>query len=315
MQWFVQAPANIALIKYMGKKDTDKNVPANPSFSYTLPHLLSTVTMETHPGKKDLWEPLQTPGAPPFTLSSSGIQRFLNHLSFLKETYHYEGGFIVRSSTNFPQGSGLASSASSFAALTQCAIKALCELTAQEEPTLVQQAKLSRLGSGSSCRSFFAPWVLWQDEDVMPLALPYTNLLHQVILVSHQQKEISSSEAHQRVKSSALYAQRPERAASHLKALLDALQSKDWATAYTVCWQEFHDMHRLFTDCKQAFSYMTKDSLTLLTQLSILWDKEGDGPIVTMDAGPNIHLLYRPEQAELAQRFKVDHLLGNYDVL
>ena len=40
-----------------------------------------------------------------------------------------------------------------------------------------------------------------------------------------------------------------------------------------------------------------------------------DGPLVTMDAGPNIHLLYRPDQAELARQFKSDYLVGNYDVL
>ncbi len=35
----------------------------------------------------------------------------------------------------------------------------------------------------------------------------------------------------------------------------------------------------------------------------------------TMDAGPNIHLLYRPDQAMLAQQFKQDNLVGNYDVI
>ena len=49
--------------------------------------------------------------------------------------------------------------------------------------------------------------------------------------------------------------------------------------------------------------------------LQTLWEKEGDGPLITMDAGPNIHLLYRLDQADMAFKFKQDHLLGNYDVL
>ena len=49
--------------------------------------------------------------------------------------------------------------------------------------------------------------------------------------------------------------------------------------------------------------------------LQELWEQEGDGPIVTMDAGPNIHLLYRPEQQELALKFRQYKLLGNYDVI
>jgi len=46
MQWFAQAPANIALIKYMGKKDPQKNLPGNPSLSYSLDNLLSNVMLE-----------------------------------------------------------------------------------------------------------------------------------------------------------------------------------------------------------------------------------------------------------------------------
>src|SRR6476659_4687638 len=113
MQWLAQAPSNIALIKYMGKKDVQQNLPDNPSLSYTLNKLLSTVLLEQYPGKKDLWEPLHTPGAPPFTLSEASQERFLSHLLFLKKQFNYKGCFVVRSSNNFPLGSGLASSASS----------------------------------------------------------------------------------------------------------------------------------------------------------------------------------------------------------
>ena len=35
-QWLAHAPANIALIKYMGKDDQATNLPANPSLSFTL---------------------------------------------------------------------------------------------------------------------------------------------------------------------------------------------------------------------------------------------------------------------------------------
>jgi len=35
----------------------------------------------------------------------------------------------------------------------------------------------------------------------------------------------------------------------------------------------------------------------------------------TLDAGPNIHLLYREDQSAHARQFKSDYLVGNYDVL
>ncbi|MCP0914614.1 MULTISPECIES: GHMP family kinase ATP-binding protein [Legionella] len=315
MPWFAQAPSNIALIKYMGKKEGKTNLPINSSLSYTLNNLLSSVALETQPGKKDFWEPLNIPGALNFELSTTSQERFLNHLARLKAFFNYQGAFVVRSSNNFPHGSGLASSASSFAALTKCAVLALSELTNTPLPSIEIQASLSREGSGSSCRSFFSPWALWQEDRVEAIELPYKNLLHQVIIISHEEKKIPSSEAHIRIRTSPLYAKRVQRAENNLKLLLAALETKDWACAYQICWREFQDIHELFASSSPAFSYMTKEAREVLRTLEEFWQQTGDGPLVTMDAGPNIHLLYRPEQASMANQFKKDYLVGNYDVL
>ncbi|KTD17484.1 diphosphomevalonate/mevalonate 3,5-bisphosphate decarboxylase family protein [Legionella jordanis] len=315
MQWFSQAPSNIALIKYMGKKDDASNLPINPSLSYTLNHLLSSVQLESIAGKKDFWEPLEIPGGASFNLSAAEQNRFLQHLALIKNQFNYTGAFLVRSSNNFPHSSGLASSASSFAALTKCAVLALSELTQKPLPSVEEQAQLSRLGSGSSCRSFFSPWALWHENTVEAVDLPYNNLLHQVIVISHAEKKVSSREAHQRVKTSGHYPTRAQRATENLKVLMTALEMKDWVSAYRICWREFQDMHQLFQSCAEPFTYMTEATQEALQVLQNLWERTGDGPIITMDAGPNIHLLYKPEQTEMALQFKRDYLVGNYDVL
>lgn len=314
-QWLGQAPANIALIKYMGKKDNDKNLPDNPSLSYTLNDLLSNVSLEAYPGRKDFWEPLHTPGVPEFTLSTEAQNRFLNHLAFLKTEFKYTGAFIVRSCNNFPHSSGLASSASSFAALTQCAVLALSELTHTPLPSIEVQANLSRIGSGSSCRSFFSPWALWDDDHVSGIDLPYKNLIHEVIIISHDVKKVSSSLAHQLIRTSPLYHKRNERARENLELLLTALKQQDWTNAYKICWREFQDMHELFTSCTRPFAYITDRTQSVLNDLQELWLREQDGPIITMDAGPNVHVLYRPDQVDMARQFKQDYLIGNFDVL
>jgi diphosphomevalonate decarboxylase len=315
MHWLAQAPSNIALIKYMGKKDNKVNLPDNPSLSYTLNNLLSTVRLECSEKNVDRWESLQQPGIEDFILSQEGQNKFLKHLARIKEYFGYQGNFLVQSSNNFPAGSGLASSASSFAALTQCALRAMSELTNKAMPSIEEQAKLSRLGSGSSCRSFYSPWALWRDEDILPLELPYVELGHQAIIISAKEKAVSSSEAHKLIKTSVYYAHREQRAEENLQELIKALQAKNWAQAYQICWREFQDMHRLFTTCEHSFSYMTEDSLKLLDALQTFWDMHGDGPLVTMDAGPNIHLLYRPDQKEMALKFKNDPLLKQYKVM
>jgi diphosphomevalonate decarboxylase len=316
MFWFAHAPANIALIKYMGKKDENSNLPANASFSYTLNELKSTVRLEKISSKRDIWEPLLIPGViTELVLSTEGQKKFLDHLARIKAHFGYEGVFLVQSCNNFPHSSGMASSASSFAALTRCAVEALSELTNKAMPSVNEQAQLSRLGSGSSCRSFYTPWALWKNDDVNAVNLPYQELIYQGIVISNKVKEVSSSAAHLRVKSSPFYTTRSQRADENLTNLLDALMSKDWASAYQICWREFHDMHRLFSSCEQPFSYMTENGVELLRHLESLWNKKGDGPIVTMDAGPNIHLLYRLDQEDMAREFKRDYLIGNYDVL
>lgn len=314
MFWFAHAASNIALIKYMGKK-SDTNLPENPSLSYTLDNLFSTVQMEVQAGTKDYWEPLNIPGGEPFQLGLAGQQRFLKHLEFLKNQFGYIGGFIVRSTNNFPASTGIASSASSFAALTKCAIAALCELTHQNLPSPEAQAQLSRQGSGSSCRSFFSPWALWENETVGPVEFPYKNLLHQVVLISHAEKTVSSSEAHRRVKTSPFYADRVSRASDNLRRLCTALELQEWDKVCTICWEEFQDMHNLFVTSAEPFSYINTNSVQVLDWIQRFSDKKGQGPIVTMDAGPNIHLLYKPEQEDLAYEFRQDYLLGNYDVL
>lgn len=316
MKWLAQAPSNIALIKYMGKTDAEQNLPTNASLSYTLNNLQTTVELEDTRLPKDMWEPLEMPGSmSSFELSDAAQQRFIDHLQVLKNYFHFKGHFVIHSSNNFPHSAGIASSASSFAALTKCAVRAMCELTYTDEPSAEIAAMLSRQGSGSSCRSFFSPWALWDKDGVRDFDLPYPDLIHQVVIANRDIKAVSSSEAHLRVASSPLFAGRTKRAELNLKTLVAALKNKQWNDSFEIVWTEFQDMHQLFETCEQPFSYMTDDSRSILDTLQELWHTHGDGPLVTMDAGPNVHLLYRPDQAELAKHMKQDHFVGNYDVL
>lgn len=304
MVWRAEAPANIALIKYMGKTEGSSNRPTNSSLSYTLDHLKSYVELEVAPaGKDDSWESIT--GSRFLHLSEKGQARFLRHLKFLKDAYQYEGGFRVRSGNEFPSDCGLASSASSFAALTQAACEALPQLTNKKPVSISEAADFSRQGSGSSCRSFYTPWAIWGTEGVRPVELPYQQLVHQVVVVDDKVKLVSSSDAHKRVITSLLFKGRVDRAEQRLRDLLNALKNERWSDAYEITWAEFWDMHALFETARPSFGYMNSDSLNVLRHVQReMWHNQGDGPLVTMDAGPNVHLLYRPEQTELAKQFQ-----------
>jgi len=314
-RWFTQAPSNIALIKYMGKTDYQQNLPTNPSLSYTLPALLSYVELEQYSGHQDHWEALHIPGFKPFNLSNASQKRFLHHLSLIKDFFHYEGSFIVRSANNFPLASGLASSASSFAALTKCAAQALSELCQQALPDTETLANWSRRGSGSSCRSFYSPWALWDEQHVSAIDLPYSNLMHHVIIISHAEKTISSKTAHLAIQSSPAFLYRPGRARERLKDLMVAMKKQDWHKMKTICWEEFTDMHDLFETSSPSFRYINDKSKAALHMLTTFWETEQDGPIVTMDAGPNIHLLFRADQKDLRDKLIQTQLINQYDYL
>lgn len=302
MKVVATAPSNIALIKYMGKTDTLDNLPANSSLSWTLEALQSTVEIEYDESlAADVWEPLAG-GA--LELSETGRAKFLKHVARVKADAGVGGFFRVRSANNFPADCGIASSASSFAALTKACYQMFEALDEDyDAPSVREQAEMSRRGSGSSCRSFFAPWAMWTREGVRPLELPVQRLLHQVAILNTAKKEVSSSEAHKRCVTSLLFKGRPQRAEERLAEFLQALRKSDWERAYDVVWAEFQDMHALFETSQPAFGYWHPDSIRVLTLAREEWRARKDGPLVTMDAGANVHLLWREDQAEAAASF------------
>lgn len=300
--WEASAPSNIALIKYMGKK-TGGNIAVNSSLSWTLEHLRTFVQIEPLKGaEKDRWEPLN----PGFVLSTLGTEKFLKHFHFLKDKFGAKGSYLIRSGNNFPADCGIASSASSFAALTRCAAAAFSTTAAFSDEEL---ADLSRQGSGSSCRSLLPGWVAWEAKGVNRVHSPLNELIHAVALVSDSKKTVTSSEAHKKVATSLLMQGRAERAEKRFTELVKELKSvtPSWRRLFELTWADFWDMHALFETSSPPFGYMAEGSLKILNEAASLWTLEGEGPLVTMDAGPNVHLMWRPDQKNQADEFLRAH--------
>ncbi len=306
--WRAEAPSNIALIKYMGKTDATQNQPSNASLSFTLDHLVSVVEVEESLSCRDFWAPLLSEEMSPIQLSAKSQERFISHFQFLKSAFKIPGHYKLRSANTFPSDCGLASSASSFAALTKAAHHLALErgeVKSEIDGFQVEDlSALSRKGSGSSCRSFFRPWALWRGEAAEEVHLPYTRLHHQVLVLEKEKKLVSSSEAHSRVTSSALFQGRVARAENRLKDLMSSLSEQNWAKSFELAWSEFWDMHALFETSVPSFGYMTPKSMKALDVVRKIWIAESDGPLATMDAGANVHLLYRMDQTALAKKIE-----------
>ena len=306
----------------------DLNLPLNPSLSYTLNHFVTYVEIEE--SKKDQWQafkqnPFQYADHFVFredqgqkqlfyyskkdpkldhSLSEENQKKFIDFFQYLKKVFFISGNYTLRSVTNFPLSAGVASSASSFASLCLAAYELAKDQSSKKDfiNSLTRQdlSTLARLGSGSACRSLFSPWAVWQNQHALNYQCPFDFLIHQLVIIDDTPKKISSRQAHKEILSSPNFKGRLQRVEKHLKDLMQSLQTQNWKDCFKICMKEFEDMHNLFETSQKPFSYRNDLSKQTLKKITDFWENKKDGPIVTMDAGANIHLLYRPDQKELA---------------
>lgn len=302
--WQSIAPSNIALIKYMGKADiAGDNIGLNDSLSYTCTRFKTCARCVSIPGSEDQWHPIDDRQYcyTPNNTSAAG-DKMVRHIARIKAYYGYDGAFAVTSGNNFPADCGIASSASAFCAVTQCVQQAIIDLqglTLSAEQGLADRILLSRQGSGSACRSNVGPWAWWRQERVRPLEL--MPLLHEVVLIDDGPKSISSSQAHRMVLTSPHFQGRRQRAQQRLRALIGALRHQ-WRQAHKIAWDEFEDMHTLFHQCTPSFTFMNEANRRCLAICQQYWQDHHTGPLVTMDAGSNVHLFFRHEDQQHRQQ-------------
>ncbi|MGE0616891.1 MAG: hypothetical protein AB7P04_14765 [Bacteriovoracia bacterium] len=349
---FASAPSNIAIIKYMGKKDASQNLPANGSLSMTLNSLQTVVEFERMPtkGKQCVfrWIPElprmelekltaaaaekgaaksaaaaksrapQSPWMAP-ALNDHGVTKVNKQIErvqrFVPEVFGAHGlqfdldcDINWRTCNSFPAAAGIASSASSFAAITLAAaatfardVKAFEKVWQTQADFRRAFAALSRQGSGSSCRSLEGPWVKWEGERAAAVTSKMPEMVDFVLLVSRESKQVSSSEAHLRVLQSPLWTGRVDRVAGRMTQLETALASGDLTGVAKIAWAEAWEMHSLFHTCERPFTYFEPRSIEILKWLATLYNAALDHnqvpPIVTLDAGPNVHLLVAKSKA------------------
>ena len=144
-----EAHPNIALVKYWGKHDVARNVPATPSLSITLDTLKTTTQVTATTGTDKLYRDNK----------ETHDSKVIDYLNLLR-TSHDIGHLEIHTQNNFPTAAGLASSASGFAALIT-AINTECELGLSSG----ELSALARRASGSAARSIFGGFVALNGPD------------------------------------------------------------------------------------------------------------------------------------------------------
>jgi diphosphomevalonate decarboxylase len=291
-----RAGANIALVKYWGKRDVDKNLPAAGSLGLTVDALTSTVSVTFDERLSE--DELVLDGV----VASEGEQKRLTRwLDSVRQRANISARANVDSKNNFPTASGLASSASAFAALSLAATRAAgLELSPRE------LSILARLGSGSAARAVFGGLVVMHPAgdayaESIDSCRDWPLRLVIAIVAGGRRKKFGSTNAMEACrKTSPLYEAWLQTVPGDVDAARAAITARDFKALGTVTEASTSAMHACAMAARPGIWYFEPVTLACVERVLAL-RTEGHPAYFTMDAGPHVKVLtYEPHERTVA---------------
>ena len=309
-----RCPSNIAIVKYWGKKANQ--IPQNPSLSFTLSECFTETSISLVP-KETNNEELQLQFYFDKKENLAFRLRLLNFFSSIQKDFKFlkNHGLVIHSANSFPHSSGIASSASSYAALAA----ALCDLEVQlktgkktvastllsDKKWLKRASVFARLGSGSASRSLFPYASVWGASEAIKgsgdeLAIGYEDKLHKdfktlrdsILIASSNEKKVSSRVGHSLMKGNPFASARYKQANKNLTELTVALKNGDWEHFGVIAENEAMTLHALMMCSNPSFILMNAHTLSMIESIRAFRESSKVPVYFTLDAGPNVHLLY-----------------------
>jgi diphosphomevalonate decarboxylase len=283
-----QAHANIALAKYWGKLDDAENLPATPSLSLTLDRLFSRTKVSFEPGLSE--DTVVLDGTRASEPRRARVSALLDRVRKLAGFGHRAE---VRSFNNFPTASGLASSASGFAALAFAATHAAgLELA----PSAISD--LARQSSASAARSLFGGLVeLGAGERVASPLSPASplDLRLVVAVVTAESKAVGSTDGMRLTReTSPYYGAWVAHAPAVFERIRAGLLEGSFSAVGEATEQSALLMHASMFGADPPLVYLSSTTFAILERLRSLREA-GTLAYGTMDAGPHVKVLCLPE--------------------
>jgi diphosphomevalonate decarboxylase len=318
-----RCPSNIAIVKYWGKKGIQ--IPCNASVSLTLSESYSEIELDFFNKKND--SPIELDyffegeKKVPF---ENRIRKYLSdHLNQFPVLNNY--AIRINSHNSFPHSAGIASSASAFGAIALSLLDASFILKNQprNDEFFKQSSQLARLGSGSACRSIYGGFVLWGKNKMMAdssneFAIPITDI-HQnfkqwhdaILIIDENPKKVSSSAGHslmnKHVYAKSRFAQANERAAQIVKIL----SGGDYEEFIKIAESEALTLHAMMMTSGDYYLLMKPGTIIAIEKI-MDFRRETKVPVCfTLDAGPNVHLLYPEDDKNTVASFINGELKGS----
>ena len=309
------SPSNIALIKYWGKYPVQ--IPANPSVSFTLSESFSTLSIMAGPSdKKEIYVDFYFENE----INEKFKSKIVKYLSTQVDRFPWILDFhlIMHSVNTFPHSSGIASSASSMSALNLAMLSIDQQITGHVplmDDFLKEASDLSRLASGSASRSVYPMLATWGEIDnitdssnlfaspvdkknVAPIFHDYCD---SIIIVDAGEKSVSSRAGHALMDTHPFRLERYKRARLNLSRLMKAMKEGDLEVFIEVVEEEALMLHSMMMTSVPSYILLKPDSLMLIEKIKEFRNIQNIPVCFTIDAGPNIHLLYPKEFKEFVQ--------------
>ncbi|MFZ4545603.1 MAG: diphosphomevalonate/mevalonate 3,5-bisphosphate decarboxylase family protein [Saprospiraceae bacterium] len=311
-----RSPSNLAIIKYWGKYGNQ--LPQNPSISFTLANSFTETALEykakaTEEAGIDLIMFFNGEEDEKITAKTRDfLQSMLEYFPFLEQL-----SLRIQTGNSFPHSAGIASSASGMSALALC----LCSLedrffgTLSEPEAFDQKASfIARLGSGSACRSVFPYMSLWGAYEGVAgssneYAIPMEDEIHEVfkgyhnaiMIVSSEEKSVSSRAGHALMEDNPYAAPRYQQANDRMKRLLEILKEGDVHAFGVIAEEEALTLHALMMASSPSYTLLRPNTLLMIERIRAYREETGHPVYFSLDAGPNIHLLYPDSVKEEVQ--------------
>ncbi len=319
-----RSPSNIALVKYWGK--LANQIPANPSISFTL-NTAETITSLDYKLRKKGSEgfsfDLRFEGKPKDDFKpkiETFFHRIATYLPFLTQ-YHFE----IDTHNSFPHSSGIASSASSMAALSLCLMELELALYPEmDENYFFKKASfLARLGSGSACRSIKGPIVEWghhkginNSSDLFgtlykgEVHAVFQNYQDTILLVDKGEKKVSSTAGHALMHNHPFARERFAQAHENITRLTSVFKDGDLDLFIQVVESEALTLHAMMMTSLPYFILMKPQTLVIIEKIWAYRTATQIPVCFTLDAGANVHVLYPERDRDKVLQFIKNELVA-----
>jgi diphosphomevalonate decarboxylase len=324
-QFTWKAPSNIALVKYWGK--SNPQIPKNASLSFTLSQSFTETTLNYFPKGKtthqdDFVFDVFLDGEKKEDFKPK-IQKYfeniVEYVPFLKDFY-----FEIHTHNSFPHSSGIASSASSFAALSLCVMSMEKQFSLEMTNDFFYQkaAFLARLGSGSATRSVKGNLVLWgkhpdfeTSSDLFGIQYPlqlhpvFQNFQDTILLVDKGQKKVSSSVGHALMNHHPFAEERFKQANENIVKLSQVLATGNLNGFIEIVEGEALSLHAMMMTAHPYFILMQPNTLAIIQKIWNFRQERNMHVCFTLDAGANVHVLYPENEKVEVKSFIINELV------